>query len=228
MNGWSGFRHATTIAIIAVGLAFPLATSVLAAANDEDQNDLREFHIGMKIADLPSSGYRDFVCAADPGRKLAGWAEYRECPSDARGWREIGFRYEETANPLAQVNSSYEGTKVAGHPVRLSLLIGPGDEVTGLRIATDPHTSLYLHKKAFLLADQVMARYGREGWACVKDAPGHDDEPLGGVFIKEHCEKTTARRRIIVDRALYRRSGEDVRHFVNETEILIEAPDARP
>jgi hypothetical protein len=81
---------------------------------------------------------------------------------------------------------------------------------------------------AFLLADQVMARYGEEGWTCVKAAPGGDAEPLGGVFIKEHCEKSTPARHLIVDRALYRHPGADVGDFVNSSEILIEGVATKP
>lgn len=208
--------------------AFLFAGAAAFAAESGDDNDLREFRIGMKIADLPGAGYHDFVCVAAPGRKLADWAGYAACPPDAKGWREIGFRYDTGANPQPRFNDPRPGTRVAGHPVRLSLLIDDRGEVAGLRIATDPEAPLYLHKKAFLLADQVMARYGQAGWTCVKAAPGGDAEPLGGVFIREHCEKMTPTRHLILDRALYRHSGDDTRHFVNGTEFLIESANTKP
>ena len=207
-------------------LALFLITAVQAGDNSE-AGDLREFRIGMKIADLPVAGYRDFVCIAAPAQKLADWAGYGACPADAKGWREIGFRYDPGANPQPRYNDPRPGTRVAGHPVALSLLMAEG-EVVGIRIKTDPAAPLYLHKKAFLLADQVMARYGEEGWTCVKAAPGGDAEPLGGVFIKEHCEKSTPARHLIVDRALYRHPGADVGDFVNSSEILIEGVATNP
>lgn len=207
--------------IAALGALVLAGGAAFAAGGDE--NDLREFRVGMKIADLPLSGYGDFVCAADPGHKLADWAGYAACPADAKGWREIGFRYDPGANPEPRFNDPRPGTRIAGHPVRLSLLIDAGAVVAGVRIITDPEAPFYLHKKAFLLADQVMARYGQAGWTCVKAAPGGDAEPLGGVFIKEHCEKLTPTRHLILDRALYRHPGDDARHFVNSTEFLIES-----
>ncbi len=219
----------TVIAAFAIaGLLIASASFAAGAAASDEGNDLREFRIGMRVADLPRAGYRDFVCVADHARKLADWTGYRLCPADAKGWREIGFRYDPGANPQARFNASDDATKVAGHPVRLALLIGDAGDVTGLRIATDPEAPLYLRKKAFLLADQVMARYGREGWHCVEAAPGGDAEPLGGVFIREHCEKTTPTRHLILDRALYRHPGDDSRHFVNSTEILIESAATKP
>ena len=104
----------------------------------------------------------------------------------------MGFRYDEAPTRLA-MGEQVEGTKVAGHPVLLSLLIGDGrDSVDGIVIETDPTARLYLRKKAFLFGDQVKARYGDQGWTCRRRARG-DEEPVGGVFLKEHCEKTATR-----------------------------------
>ncbi len=221
-------RSFAAASLAALAWVFLLVAPACLAAENTDESDLREFRIGMTLADLPRTGYRDFVCVADPEHKLADWSGYLACPADAGGRREIGFRYDPGANPNPRYNLPDDGTKVAGHPVRLSLLLSAAGEVVGLRITTDPDAALYLHKKAFLLADQMMARYGREGWHCVKAAPGGDAEPLGGVFMREHCEKTTETRHLVLDRALYRRPGEDARHFVNSTAILIESAAAKP
>jgi hypothetical protein len=39
--------------------------------------------------------------------------------------------------------------------------------------------------------------------------------------MKEHCEKTTATRRFILDRQLFRRAGKALKFFVSNTELLI-------
>ena len=186
-----------------------------------EPNDIREFRVGMAVVDLPVGGYGDFTCTAEPGRKIASWSQYKECPADAAGRHEVGFRYDLDANPMASVNEAYNGTKVGGHPVVISLLIGDA-RVDAIRIDTDPHARLYLRKKAFLLADQVKERFGKDGWVCKEAAPSADEQPVGGVFIKEHCEKTAAGRHLILDRQLYRNPNQDLTSFVGGTQLLIE------
>lgn len=214
-------------ALLAGVLALAAFTSrpSAAAPPSGSQNDLREFRLGMSVADLPKSGYLGFTCVdlpeGAPGRTLRGWEEYRRCPAEASGLRAVGFRYDESANPLARVNGLYEGTKVAGHPVLLSLLIGNDGQVDGLTIETDPAARLYLRKKAFLFGDQVKARYGEEGWSCTEGQPTAEEEPVGGVFLREHCEKTSPTRHLVLDRELFRRTGQDIKDFVSRTRLKI-------
>jgi hypothetical protein len=208
----------------ATAIAAGLLLAMLAggAARAQDANDLREFHVGMAAAELPTSGYDAFTCTDGPARELDSWADYTHCPADAAGRREISFRFDNAANPMAHLNERFQGTLVAGHPVLLSLLIGSDAHVAAIRIQTDPKARLYLHKKAFLFADQVKARFGAEGWACRKAPPAPDEEPVGGLFMREHCEKTTATRHFILDRDLYRHNGQDLKDFTDQTTLLIE------
>ncbi|MEK0085822.1 hypothetical protein [Benzoatithermus flavus] len=184
-------------------------------------NDLREIRVGMRVADLPTEGYAGFACAADPERKLHGWAEYATCPRDEHGLHAIAFGYDERSNVLGPLDDKYQGTKVAGHPVLLTLLVGDDGRVDGLEMRTDPKARLYLRKKAFLFANQVKARYGEEGWVCSSAPPTGDEAPVGGTFIKEHCEKRADGRRLVLERELLRHSGEELRQFVGETRFTI-------
>jgi hypothetical protein len=198
----------------AVGVMLALGLPVSAGATEPA--DLREFRVGMRVEQLPASGYVGFTCAAAPERKISGWGEWRVCPADAERLHEIRFRYDETTS-----RPGAEGTMVGGHPVLLSLLIGEEGRVDGLRIETDPAARLFLRKKAFLLGPQAMARYGEDGWICTEGEPTADEQPVGGVFIKEHCEKRTPTRHFIVDRALFRHPGQELRDFVGTTRITI-------
>ena len=204
-----------------------LALAVLAAlpAVAEERNDLREFRLGMSVDEMPKSGYLGFTCIDAPkdapNHDLPGWASFKQCPAEPSGLRAVGFQYDESANPLSKVNGLYEGTKVGGHPVLLTLLIGDGGHLDGLVIETDPAARLYLRKKAFLFADQVKARYGDDGWSCTEGKPAADEAPVGGVFIREHCEKTTATRRLILDRALFRQAGQDNKDFTSQSRLEI-------
>jgi hypothetical protein len=204
-------------AIAAGLLVLQMATLANSAvrAQDFNGNDLRDIRIGMAAADLNQSGYVDFVCAADPKHSLDGWTHWRDCPADSNGARAIRFGYD----PLI----SRDGTLVAGHPALLTLLIGESGHVTGLQIETDPKARLFLRKKAFLLGQQAKSRYGAEGWACTEGQPGAGDEPVGGVYLRERCTKTTGGRSLTVERNLFRRPGQDIKSFVDETRISVTA-----
>jgi hypothetical protein len=203
---------------IVAALILAVAAALPAAA---EENDLREFNVGMAVGDMPRAGYLAFACADGPARKLDVWQDYRQCPAQASGWHAVRFQYDEAANPLAKVNGLYEGTKVGGHPVLLTALIGDDDRLKGLVIETDPAARLYLRKKAFLFGEQVKARYGDAGWTCASQEPGPDQAPVGGVFINEHCEKATPSRRLTLDRALFRRAGQDLKDFVSRSRLEI-------
>ncbi|WP_128080053.1 hypothetical protein [Roseicella frigidaeris] len=193
----------------------------LAAPVRAEETDLREFRIGMPVAALPASGYVDLACAARPETRLAAWSEYRTCPAEPEtGLHEVSFRYDETT-PLARSSERFAGTKVAGQPMLLSLLIGDDGRLDGLRMRTDPAAKLFERRKAFLFGDQVKARYGEEGWACRSLPPGDEEAPVGGIFIKEHCDKQTADRQYRLERWLYRHEGEELRKFSGGSIVTI-------
>src|ERR1700759_26129 len=73
---------------------------VLPVAAVAEQNDLREFRVGMPVSALPQSGYGSFACEADPAKTLSGWDDYKACPPGADGTRAVSFRYDD--NPSTQ------------------------------------------------------------------------------------------------------------------------------
>src|SRR3954468_12899159 len=182
-----------------------------------EQNDLREFRVGMPVSALPKSGYDSFACAAEPTKTLSGWSDYSICAAGPNGARAVSFRYDSSV-------TSDGGTVVAGQPVTLALLIDDQAQVVGLRIATDPHTRLYLHKKAHLFAVQVRARFGEDGWTCRKIEPTATEQPVGGVFFHDHCEKVTATRRFVLDRELFRDPVKPLTEFTDATQLTILKP----
>lgn len=183
------------------------------AAQEFSGNDLRDIRIGGAVADLPSTGYVGFACAADVSLKPSGWSEWRNCPPGADGLRALQFGYDPA--------TSRDGTVVAGHPVILTALIDNAGAIAGLKIDTDPKARLYLRKKAFLFGPQVKARYGSEGWACTQTQPDAGEQPVGGVYLKERCEKTIRGRALLVERNLFRKAGQDEKNFVDATHVTI-------
>lgn len=207
------------IAALLIMLVAAMPASAATAATED--NDLREFRVGMNVNEMPLAGYLGFICAGNGGRKLENWQDYRQCPAEASGWHAVRFQYDEAANPLAKVNGLYEGTKVGGHPVLLTAVIGDDSRLKGMVIETDPAARLYLRKKAFLFGEQVKARFGDAGWNCVSQEPAADQEAVGGLFINEHCDKVTSTRRLRLDRALFRLAGQDPKNFTSRSRLEI-------
>jgi hypothetical protein len=191
---------------------FALPVSAYAAGG----NDLRDFRIGMAVSTLPTSGYGEFACAADPSKKLSDWGGYQTCPASQDGARAVSFRYDNSGSA-----GDESKTQVAGQPVELALLIGDNGRVIGIKIETDPHARLYMRKKAFLFGLQIRARFGEDGWTCTQQPPTPQEQPVRGVFIHEHCEKVTATRHFALDRQLFRDPGKDLRDFTDATQLTI-------
>jgi hypothetical protein len=201
-----------------VRAAIAAAILLPACAIAQEQNDLREFRVGMPVSALPASGYGAFACGAEPTRKLSSWNDYQACPAEPDGSRAISFRYGSGASVEDDDSSK---TQVSGQPVILALLIASDAHVGGIRINTDPHARLYLHKKAYLFAAQARARFGEEGWTCQKTEPTPTQQPVGGVFVHEHCEKVTGSRHFILERQLFRDPAKDLREFTDATQLTI-------
>ena len=197
--------------LVRIAVAAALACPGAMAA--EVQNDIREFRVGMTVAELPALGYGRFSCVADPLRTLSVWTDYQSCPVGSDGMRSIGFRYGSGGEDAR--------TQVGGQPVRLALLIDKNAKVAAIRIDTDPQVPLFLHKKAHLFALQVRARFGEDGWACQNIDPTSTEQPVGGVFVHEHCEKITPTRHLLLDRELFRDPAKDLRDFTDATRFTI-------
>ncbi|MDH2352183.1 hypothetical protein QCM80_16145 [Bradyrhizobium sp. SSUT112] len=191
-------------------------------ASAREAFDLRDLSLGMSVASIPPEEYINLACAEKEGAKLAAWNEFRTCPADEVGLRGISFRFNDEVNPLAAVNDKYEGTKLGGHPVLLRGIVDSSGALQGIRIDTDPNARLFWRKKAYLLALSMRTRYGETGWTC-READSNDGEnPVGGLLIKEHCEKRSERRHLILVRELYRRADQPLWDFVNATHLIIE------
>jgi hypothetical protein len=198
----------------AAALAMALVASPVQAV-DGSANDLREIRIGMAVQDLPGTGYADLACATEPAQRLPNWTAWANCPAGPSQLRAIRFGYDPAIDR--------EGTRVAGHPVLLTLLVDDAGHVAGLVIATDPKSRFYMHKKAFLLGMQAKSRYGADGWSCSDQQPTGDEQPVGGVFVNEQCSKSVNDRAVTIERRLYRHADQELKDFTDETRISIMA-----
>ena len=201
MPGWR-----LPLAMAFAGLLAPGAVHA-----QDDTNDLRQFRLGMTLSALPKAGYAEFHCASG-GAVLTGWADYKKCPADGAGRREIAFRYDDDGE---------HQTKVAGQPVLLSLILAEDGALQAIRMQTDPSARLFLRKRGYIFGEQVMARYGEEGWACTQAQPTGGEEPVGGLFVREHCEKSIEARHLVVDRELFRAKDKAANAFTSATSFTV-------
>jgi hypothetical protein len=202
---------ATSILFLSLLVSAAMTTPV--AAQDPGGNDLRDIRLGKPAMELPSAGYVNLACANDSRKTLTTWSGWRDCPADTSGFHAVKFGYDPATSP--------DGTIVAGHPAVLTLLVDDAGTVSGLRIETDPKARLYIRKKAFLFGIQVKSRYGLDGWSCTQAQPNAGEQPVGGVYVRERCTKTTPNRSIVVERNLFRKPDQDMKNFVDETRISI-------
>ena len=202
---------AAGLVAITLGLA-PLARAQPEGADAGEFADVRGFRVGMPLSALPTVGYTGFTCVADTAVRLTGWADYGKCPADGAGLREVAFRYDDDAG---------HETKVAGQPVLLSLLMQRNGTVQAIRMSTDPSARLFLRKRGYLFGKQVMARYDDAGWVCHGTPPAGDEEPVGGMFVREHCEKQLGQRHLVVERELYRGKGTAADAFVSRSRFTV-------
>jgi hypothetical protein len=205
---------------VAIALAAFTAAAASGVVAEEEGSDIRGLTVGIAAAELPTAGFTGFTCAAT-GEALPGWPAFARCPATAAdSLREVAVRYDEAAQPWAAVNSAWEGTKLAGHPVLLSVLFDDTGTAQAIRAVTDPEAPPYLRKKAYLLYIRVMGRYGRDGWACV-DAKPRDREPVGGIFIDRYCEKRLPDRTLVLQTDLYRVPGQAGRDYTDAARFEI-------
>ncbi len=211
-------------AIYVLALPWPTAH----AAENPENGDIRNLKVGADVKQLPTDGYVDIRCARSTAQetKLSSWTEYDSCPTEDNGHTLVAFDYDDSKQQWAPVNDKWEGTKISGHPVLLSIAIDGDDKVVAINAKTDPEARAYLKKKAYLLSLRVKARYGRDGWTCTSTKPSEKETPVGGVFINEHCEKALPNRRIQLHTRLYRSEDQTLEESINSTEFKISTEES--
>ncbi len=203
-----------------VWLGLAAAFTLCGAAEEQPRNDLRNIRLGMQANALPTDGYVDIGCAGKDGAPLKSWAEFTQCAKSANGLHAVKFGYGDEPE-LAAISEDGQGTKMAGQPVLLTMLIDDSGAIVGLHAESDPHVRLFIKRRQHILGLQAMARYGEDGWACTNGKPTATQQPIGDSFVDQHCEKQTADRSYVVNRALYRNPELPITAFVSKADLTI-------
>src|SRR5580698_4870750 len=142
------------------GAAALIFTVTAAAAQTAgDPGEIHGLKLGLKAQSMTLDGWGELACGSNggpPRQKLGAWNEFGKCPGEAGGLHEVTARFDDEAgyvgkaigDPLYAANS---GTRVAGHPVILSVLFDDAGVVRGIRMVSDPRAAPSERRMAHLL-----------------------------------------------------------------------------
>jgi hypothetical protein len=202
---------------LAVAIVAVLAHSPAQAQGRPDPGEIRGLKLGLKAQSMTLDGFGDLACGSNggpPRQKLEGWSEFRKCRAEDNGLHEVYARFDDEDEYIGKAIEEPRyargktGTRVAGHPVILSALFDRDGVLRILRFVTDPRAPSHERRMAHLLRLAAINRYEPDGWTCTDFPPAEGETPVGGVFIKQRCEKTTPGRRLVVDTRFLRKPGQ--------------------
>ncbi|MCC6984063.1 MAG: hypothetical protein IT535_12380 [Bauldia sp.] len=211
----------TGIRVMAAALSALAALSLLAdAALAQSHTRVWDIELGSPVADLPADEFVDPACGTaggPPSLPLNSFADFARCPVEqATGLREVWFIYDDEWEFIARAQRDereilqYSANSFFSQPIVTSLLIDDAGLVQGYRIVTDTRAPPEVRIEAYSLAEAFRARFGSP-WSCEDLPRGAGENPIGNVFVKQHCERVTEDRFMSLDiRHLYR-PGEDLR-----------------
>lgn len=202
---------------IAAGLILASLALPAFAQAPVDHGEIHGLKLGLHAGTMTTDGFDDFACGSNGGPPLAplsGWDEFHKCKPEPSGLREVSVTFDnqlaDQAKAMGETTFPAEanGTRVAGHPVILSVLFNNDGVAQGIRIVTDPRAPLQLRRMGQLMRLRVMAHYGEDGWTCVNLPADPGETPVGTIFIKQHCEKRDGERHLIMQARLLHKPGQ--------------------
>jgi hypothetical protein len=195
-------------------MAALLCCTGTAAAQELRRATVWDLKLGQPIAAQPSADeYRGFACGSNggpPRQRLTGWRDFARCPAEPSGLREVYFEYDDEYEYIARAKdlerevARWAGTTELAFPVIVSALFDGSGVLTGIRIVTDPRpehrietTDSDLRKRddAYLFGGRMAARFDIDAKRdCTASPPAEGESAVGGLFIKQSCERVDAER----------------------------------
>ena len=215
------------LATVLCGVAMAQSAAAQAPNPGPITADIRGLTLGLSATDMPA-GFVDFACGSQGGpplRPLRGWDEYHHCAKDSLGLHEVAVEYDTVGVHLADMFvelladetedgedlwlDKFVGTKIAGHPVVLSVLFDQQGIVQGLRAVTDSRARVDQRRRANMLAVVIRNHYDPSNWTCETLPLEDGQQVIGNHYIKERCETVyRGESRMILWRNFYRKAGQ--------------------
>jgi hypothetical protein len=208
--------RSAAIAYAAGALAI-VGASGACAQTQSDPGEIHGLRLGLAAQAMTLDGWGQLACGSDggpPRQELDAWSDFTKCRPEASGLREVAARFDDEDEYVAKAlgeplyAGQQTGTRVAGHPVVLSAQFDDGGILRGIRIVSDPRAKPAERRMAHLLGVAVINRYGTAGWSCSDFPPADGESAVGGVFIKQRCDKTMPGRTLTVETHFLRKSGQ--------------------
>ncbi len=206
-----------TIAACAATLALIVAAAPTQSQNRTDPGEIRGLKLGLKAQDMSLDGFGELACGSNggpPRQKLEAWSDFAKCRPEDYNLHEVAARFDDEDEYIGRAIEEPRyargrtGTRVAGHPVILSALFDHEGVLRGLRFITDPRAAPHERRMAHMLRLAVINRYEPDRWTCTDFPPTEGETAVGGVFIKQRCEKLTPGRHLMVETRFLRKPGQ--------------------
>ena len=216
-----------SVTVLVLGL---MCWSTAMAAEDLRRATVWDLKLGQPAsAQAAPDQFRGFACGSNggpPRQLLSGWSDFRRCPAEASGLREVYFEYDDEYEYIARAKdlprevSRWAGTTEAGFPVVVSALFNDDGALKLVRVVTDSRpeyrndiTEANLRKRAdaYLFGGLMAARHGIDAARdCVSLPAAEGESAVGALFVKQSCELTDASRalKIIVRANYFRKTGQ--------------------
>jgi len=181
-----------------------------------DRGELRGLKLGLAARTMSANGYGEFACGSNggpPRQRLDDWSGFSNCRPEESGLYEVYARFDDENDYVGKalddpISLGRTGTRVAGHPVILSVLFDDNGVLRGIRFVSDPRGDPGARRMAHLLRLAIINRYDPAGWSCTDLPAAAGETPVGGVFLKQRCEKITAERHLTVEAHFLRKPGQ--------------------
>ena len=187
-----------------------------------------DLELGQPISAQPSPNeFRGFACGSNggpPRAPLAGWADFKRCPAEPDALHEVYFEYDDENEYVARAHdndreiSRWAGTHEVTFPVIASALFDDAGILKGIRLVTDARpehrnditeANRKKREEAYNLGSVMASRFNMEPERdCVSQPPAEGEGSVGGLFVKQACERREAGRRIVVRVNLFRKPGQ--------------------
>jgi hypothetical protein len=209
-------RAAILVGAGAVAIAAALVPCAASAQTRPDPGELRGLKLGLQAGSMSVDGWGEFACGSNggpPRQKLLDWSEFGKCRREESGLHEVYVRFDDEGEYIGKavddpVTLGRSGTRVAGHPIILSVLFDRDGILRGLRFVSDPRGDPGARRMAHLLRLAIINRYDPQGWTCTDLPAAPGETPVGGIFLKQRCHKETAERRLTLEARFLRKPGQ--------------------
>jgi hypothetical protein len=188
-----------------------------AHAQQPDPGEIHGLKLGLQAPSMTMDGFGELACGSNggpPRQRIDDWTGFGKCPAEPSGLHEVYARFDDEAEFIGRAiddplyAGSRTGTRVAGHPIILSVLFDDAGVLRGLRFVSDPRAAPVERRMAQLLRLAIINHYDPADWTCTDLLAEPGETPVGGIFIKQHCEKTTQERRMTLDARFLRKPGQ--------------------